>query len=50
MDDNDAVSGQEYVELADHKITLWQALKDLSSGPDGPDKRIAYSPGRDNEF
>lgn len=50
VDDNDALTGQERVELADHMLTLWQAFKDLSSGPDGPDDRIINSPGSEDEF
>ena len=44
LDDSDALTNQERIELADYMLERWQAFKDLSSGPDGPGNRIIYSP------
>ena len=50
LDDNDALTSQERIELADHMLVLWQAFKELSSGPDGPGDRIIYSAGSADGF
>lgn len=39
LDDNDALSDVERIELAEHMIALWQAFKERSLDPGGPEKK-----------
>lgn len=48
FDDNDALTSQERIELADHMLALWQAFKDMSNASGSPDDRVVTSPGSED--
>lgn len=50
LDDNDALSDLERIELAEHMIARWQAFKERSLSPGGPEREESIRSRANDDF